>query len=103
MSATIYAHLTFDAHGEPIIEGTRAKVRMIALDHSARGWNAEEIQRNYPHLTLGQIHSALAYYHDHQAEMDADLHARRDAVERLRSQSPETPGRRKLRERGDRP
>jgi hypothetical protein len=27
-------------------------------------------QRQHPHLTLGQIHSCLAYYYDHQQELD---------------------------------
>ena len=27
----------------------------------------------YPHLTMSQIHSALAYYWDFKAEMDADI------------------------------
>jgi len=27
----------------------------------------------HPHLSLAQIYSALAYYHDHQAEMDQEI------------------------------
>jgi uncharacterized protein (DUF433 family) len=84
----------------PIIAGTRIKVRSIALDRIAHGWDAEEIQRHHPDLTLGQIHSALAYYYDHQEEMDRDIAERRCRVESLRADSLESPGRRKLRSLG---
>ena len=33
----------------------------------------EELQHQHPHLTLGQIYSALAYYSDHQEEMDLTI------------------------------
>jgi uncharacterized protein (DUF433 family) len=84
----------------PVIAGTRIKVRSIALDRIAHGWDAEEIQRHHPDLTLGQIHSALAYYYDHQEEMDRDIAERRQCVEALRADGKESPGRRKLRELG---
>ena len=33
----------------------------------------EEIVRKFGHLTLAQVHAALAYYHANQGEIDADL------------------------------
>jgi len=45
----------------------------------------EEIQRQHPHLTLGQIYSALAYYHDHQDEMDRDIERRVQQVAAIRA------------------
>jgi len=96
--ATIsYAHIEFNADGEPIIAGTRVKVRMIALDVLAHMWDAEEIQRQHSDLTLGQIHSALAYYSDHKEEMDRDIRQRHERVQALRATREESPGRRKLR------
>jgi uncharacterized protein (DUF433 family) len=100
MASLAYAHVECNAEGETIIEGTRIKVRMIALDRIAHGWDAEEIQRHHPDLTLGQIHSALAYYYDHQQEMDREIAESRQRVEALRAAQGESPGRRKLRERG---
>jgi uncharacterized protein (DUF433 family) len=35
----------------------------------------EEIARKVGHLSLAQVHAALAYYHANQAEIDADLEA----------------------------
>ncbi|QDV38378.1 DUF433 domain-containing protein [Tautonia plasticadhaerens] len=102
MSAVTYAHIEPDEQGRPIVSGTRFKVRLIAQDHVAHGRDAEEIRRHHPGLTLGQIHSALAYYYDHKDEMDRDLEERHRRVDRLRAESAseESPGRRRLRERG---
>src|SRR5436309_12803536 len=69
MTPTAYAHIDI-RDGVPYIEGTRTKVMLAALDEIVDGWDAAEIQRQRPDLTLGQIHSALAYYHDHRAEME---------------------------------
>ena len=100
MATVSYAHIEPNAEGEPIIAGTRIKVRMIALDRIAHGWDAEGIQRHHPELSLGQIHSALAYYFDHKQEMDRDIADRHERATRLRAAAGESPGRRKLRERG---
>jgi uncharacterized protein (DUF433 family) len=70
MIATTYSHIETTPDGVLILSGTRIKVIEIVLDHLAHHWDADEIQRQHPHLSLGQIYSALAYYYDHQAEMD---------------------------------
>jgi uncharacterized protein (DUF433 family) len=100
MTNVSYAHIEQNAKGEPIITGTRIKVRMIALDRIAHGWDAEEIQRHHPDLSLGQIHSALAYYYDHKPEMDRDIADRHERATKLRAAAGESPGRRRLREQG---
>jgi hypothetical protein len=45
--------------------------------------NAAELLEQHPQLTLGQIFSALAYYWDHQSEMDVLLAADELETERL--------------------
>ena len=42
-----------------------------------------ELQFQHPHFTMGQIHSALAYYWDHQDELDADIERRWQEVKQL--------------------
>ena len=64
-------HIYIDEHGNARLIGRRTKVYQIALDKLSHGWSADEIQANYPHLTLAEIHAALAYYYDHQQELDA--------------------------------
>ena len=79
-----------------MLAGTRTKVVEVVLDRLAHHWDADEIQRNHPHLTLAQIYAALTYYYDHQPEMDADIDRRRQKVEQIRSSLGESPVRRKL-------
>lgn len=100
MATISYAHIEEDDEGRPVIAGTRIKVRLIAQDHVAHGRDAEEIRRHHPGLSLGQIHSALAYYYDHKDAMDRDLRERHRRVQELRAAADESPGRRKLREQG---
>ena len=56
------------------IDGTRITVHRIATLYQ-QGQDAEEISRTYPHLSLGQVYTALAYYHANRAEIDAELAA----------------------------
>jgi len=76
MPALAYAHIEL-REGVPYVAGTRTKVIQIALDLLAHGWDADEIHLQHPHLSLGQIHSALAYYYDHREELDRDIEVRR--------------------------
>ena len=68
--------------GVPVIKGTRIAVRTIA-GYYQLGMTPDEILQSLPHLTQSQLHSALAYYFDHQREIDRDLKRNAD-VERWR-------------------
>lgn len=70
---TRYEHIVLDENNIPIIAGTTMKVVELVLDHIAYGWSPEELHFQHPYLTLGQIYSALAYYWDHQEELDRDI------------------------------
>lgn len=75
MAAVIaYPHIAKLA-GEParLESHPRTRVAMIVADYLWRGWSAEEIGRQYPYLTLGEIHAALGYYFDHREEIEAEL------------------------------
>ena len=60
--------------GRPCIAGTGISVRRIAQWHNM-GLIPEEILRKLDHLSLAQVHAALAYYHANQSEIDDDLEA----------------------------
>jgi uncharacterized protein (DUF433 family) len=96
VTTTGYGHIEFTDDGVPRIEGARIKVVEIVLDHVSHRWDAEEIQRQHPHLTLGQIYSALAYYADHQAEMDDRIREDVEEVERIRRERGDGPPQAKL-------
>jgi uncharacterized protein (DUF433 family) len=74
MVAVPINYLSIDERGVAYIAGTRMKVRQIAQE-TLQGSNPREILEAHPHLSLSQIHAALAYYYDHQAEMDAEIEA----------------------------
>jgi uncharacterized protein (DUF433 family) len=85
MASVEYAHICLEGENVPMIVGTRIKVVEIVLDHLARGADADEIHRQFPHLTMGQIHGALAYYYDHQEDMDADIARQLERVQEFES------------------
>ncbi len=72
---TIYPHISFNKkilNGVPIISGTRTAVRTIA-GYYQMGMSVDEILETLSHLTHAQVHSALAYYFDHQKDIDKDI------------------------------
>jgi uncharacterized protein (DUF433 family) len=75
----------------------RTRVAMIVVDNQGRGWSAEEIVRQYPYLSLAEVHAALTYYHDHREEIDREIEAEATEVERLRRSTPESPLLKRLR------
>ncbi len=67
------------------IDGTRITVHRIAVLYK-QGQNAEEVARTYPHLSLGQVYTALAYYHANRDEVEAELAADDAEYDALKSQ-----------------
>ena len=68
--------------GRPCIAGTGVTVRRIAGWHNL-GLAPEEIAAKIEHLTLAQIHAALAYYHANRDEIDSDIAAEEVATEAI--------------------
>jgi uncharacterized protein (DUF433 family) len=83
-TTTTYEHVQLDSKGVPVIVGTTMKVIELVMAQIAYGWSPEELHFQHPYLTLGQIHSALAYYWDHKDELDADIESRRQYAEEER-------------------
>jgi uncharacterized protein (DUF433 family) len=93
-------HIWLDDHGVAWIDQTKVKVMEVVLDKLAHGSSPEEMHFQYPHLSLSQIYAALAYYHDHQKEMDVEIEQGAREYERLKSQSGETPLEKRLKDLG---
>jgi uncharacterized protein (DUF433 family) len=100
MSTIAYPHIEQRDNGQLYIAGTPFKVRQLVLDHVAYGWDAEDIQRQHPQLSLGQIHLALGYYYDHKDQMDREIEDGRLLAEKLRAERGESSLRAKAREAG---
>ena len=68
--------------GRPCIAGTGVTVRRIVGWYNL-GLAPEEIAAKMEHLTLAQIHAALAYYHANRDEIDTDIAAEDAVVEQI--------------------
>jgi uncharacterized protein (DUF433 family) len=58
--------------GKPIITGTRTRVANL-IAYYKLGYSPEELAREFPHLSLSQIHNALSFYHDNAAQIDKEI------------------------------
>ncbi len=56
------------------IAGTRITVHRVATLYK-QGQTGEDVARTYPHLSLGQVYTALAYYHANRDEIESELAA----------------------------
>jgi uncharacterized protein (DUF433 family) len=68
--------------GRPCVTGTSVSVRRIALWYK-KGLVPEEIVQKFGHLSLAQVHAALAYYHANRDEIDRDLESEARSTEAL--------------------
>lgn len=67
----VQIYVQINEAGVPIIAGTIVKVTELITSVIPYQWTHEQLHQNYPHLSMSQIHSALAYYWDRKAEIDA--------------------------------
>ena len=96
MPAILTTHIEVDEKSVAWIVGANTKVVEVVLDKLAYGWSPEEIHFQHPSLSLSQIHAALAYYYDHQAELDAEILRRQEDAETLATQVADSRLRQKL-------
>jgi uncharacterized protein (DUF433 family) len=90
------SQIEIDEKGVAWIVGANTKVIEVVLDKLAYGWSPEETHFQHPHLSLAQIHAALAYYYEHQEQLDSDIAKRRQEVEKMAGDLLDSPLRRKL-------
>ena len=103
MSQTTTAHIHLDERGRAWIDDTNTKVIEVVLDKLAHGSSPEEIHFQHAHLSLAQIHAALSYYYDHQAEFDAEIARQLQEFDALRATVEDSPIRQRLRAMGKLP
>jgi uncharacterized protein (DUF433 family) len=96
MVAVTHPHIEVDEKGVARFTGTRFKINHVIIEHTAWKWSAEAIQLQHPDLTLAQIYSALAYFYDHQEEINTQVEDSRREYERLRMENQDSPIRNKL-------
>ena len=100
MDAQSKAHITRTPGicGErPCIGGTRIRVQDVYVWHELMGQSPDEIVSTFPQLSLADVYAALAYFWDHQGEIEADLKEEDQLVKQLKSGQPsKLPSRLKL-------
>lgn len=73
--------------GKPRISGRRISVEQIVIWHEWMDRSADEIATEYD-LALADIYAALAYYYDHQAEIDESIQDSQDFIKEIRQRIP---------------
>lgn len=72
-----------EADGTVRINGSRVTLDTI-IGAFQKGATAEQIQDSFPSLSLAQIYGAIAYYLDHEADVENYLGERRAEAESIK-------------------
>ena|SRR2546428_11304823 len=98
MTAVVSTLIELDESGVAWISGAKVKVIEVATDKLAHGSSPEEMHFQYPHLSLAQIHAALAYYYEHQDEFDAEIVRQANWAAEMAERAKDSPLQKRLRE-----
>lgn len=74
--------------GQPHICDTRITVSLIACEVESLRMSPDEVIAAHPHLSLAQVHAALAYFYDHRDEIDLAMRDAEEVESRLRERFP---------------
>jgi uncharacterized protein (DUF433 family) len=75
--------------GKACIRGTRIRVLDIAALAEHLGLSPDEICDQYPELSLGQVHGALAYYYDNREAVQVEIDSEKEKADRFRRDLPD--------------
>ena len=78
----------------------RIRVAQIVMDYLAHGWSAEEMCRQHLYLRPAEAHAAMAYYFDHQDEIDCEIKAEWELAQNDRNKTPQSQVYLRLRNQG---
>ena len=56
--------------------------QMLVMDYRSRGLSPDEMVLHYPYLKIAEVYSAMAYYFDHQQEIDVEIEQEVDQASR---------------------
>jgi len=80
----------------------RVRVAQIVMDYLAHGWSPEEMCRQHPYLLPAEPYAAMAYYFDHQEELDAEIAAERKMADDALARATPSPFFERMRREGRR-
>ena len=100
-AATAYPHVEKTGHDPAHLQRLpRIRIAQIVVDYLNHGWSADEIVIHYPHLKPAEVHSAMAYYFDHEDEIDGEIADEQLLIAELLKNTPPTPAETRLRAEG---
>ncbi|MEM9657098.1 MAG: DUF433 domain-containing protein [Planctomycetota bacterium] len=76
-----------DGRDRAYVACTRIRVQDIYFRSEVHGQSPEEIAVEFPHLSLAQIHAALAYYFDHRQEILAEIRQDEEFVKLMKART----------------
>jgi uncharacterized protein (DUF433 family) len=88
MPKVAHPHITSNPKvcgGSAVIAGTRFPVRSVVMYVLRHGLTPEELVQRFPHLSLAQVHDALAYYYDNREEIEKEIVENSEETARHRS------------------
>lgn len=86
-----------DGQPRAYVLGTRVRVQDIYALAELQGLSADEIVRALPHLSLAQVHAALAYYFEHREDILREVREDNEFVDKMRALTGTGPLEQKLR------
>ncbi len=86
LTATTWPFIDLDDTGCLTILAKGSKVLQLVREHLAFDWEAEQLHRQHPHLSLAEVHAALGYYYEHRVECDAAVERDENRLAELKHQ-----------------
>lgn len=72
--------------GKPCVAGTRIRIQDIVI-RTELGDSPDDIVRSYPHITLADVHAALAYYYDNRDAIDSQIREGEELAAGMKAQA----------------
>ena len=96
-----YPHIEkFEDQPARLARVPRVRIAQIAMDYLEHGWSVDKMCRQHPYLSLSEAHSAMAYYFDHQEEIDREIAEEITQIEGEMTRSARSPIYHRLRSKG---
>jgi uncharacterized protein (DUF433 family) len=86
----VNSYITADEHGVKRVSGTRISIDSVVIAFQ-QGQSAEEIQRNFPALSLEQVYGTITYYLGHRQEIEQYVRQQGAKWEELRAENEQNP------------
>jgi uncharacterized protein (DUF433 family) len=83
-------YVNIDANGVRRVSGTPISIDSVVIAFQ-QGDSAEEIQRNFPALTLEQVYGTIAHYLAHHKDIDTYLARQKTQWDRSRTKAQQKP------------